>query len=138
MNLMDFSLDRIGSANFLVGDFNAVTFSVYGMLLVFSGLVIISFYIVMLPKLLGALEGKSGQKPVERVDDAGEEKGTIEEKEVLVAIATAFYLDQNFPEENQKITWKSHGDVESPWQISGRVHGLSQRAQVGRRTCPRR
>jgi len=133
---MNFSFDHMGHANLFIGDFNAVTFSIIGMLVVFAGLTIISLYIVCLPWLLKGL----GKKPVrpEAADQAAKQQDMEQEKEILIAIATAFYLDQNFPEENQKITWKSHGDVESPWLISGRVQGMAQRTHVTRRVFPHR
>lgn len=131
---MNFSLPHIGTDNFFVGDFNAVTFSLFGMLLVFSGLAIISLYIAFLPRFLHFIDKRK------RGGQAKEGNGVLEEspaeKEILLAIAAAFHLDQNFPEENQKITWKSHGDVDSLWQISGRVQGMSQRTHVSRRVFP--
>jgi Na+-transporting methylmalonyl-CoA/oxaloacetate decarboxylase gamma subunit len=134
---MKFSFDHMGVANLFAGDFNAVTFSIIGMLLVFAGLTIISLYIVCLPWLLKHL-GKKRARPTEAADQVEEQQNIDQEKEILIAIATAFYLDQNFPEENQKITWKSHGDVESPWLISGRVQGMAQRTHVTRRVFPHR
>lgn len=134
---MDFSFDHMGLANLFAGDFNAVTFSLIGMLLVFIGLSIISLYIVSLPWLLKRL-GKKPARPDAAADKVAEQQDIAQEKELLLAIATAFYLDQNFPEENQKITWKSHGDVESPWLISGRVQGMAQRTHVSRRVFPHR
>ena len=124
---MDFSFEKIGYSNLFTADFNAVTFSIAGMVVIFSGLVFISLYIVLLPSLLRFFErkGKHVKTPVETV-----EASDFQEKELLLAIAAAFHLHQNFPEENQKITWKSHGDVDSPWQMSGKVHGLSQRNLV--------
>ncbi|MBU0966105.1 MAG: OadG family protein [Proteobacteria bacterium] len=134
---MNFSFDHMGVANLFAGDFNAVTFSIIGMLLVFVGLIIISLYIVSLPWLLKRL-GKRPARPTDAADKLAEQQTIDQEKEILMAIATAFYLDQNFPEENQKITWKSHGDVESPWLISGRVQGMAQRTHVTRRVFPHR
>jgi len=134
---MDFSFDHMGLANLFDGDFNAVTFSIIGILLVFVGLTIISLYIVSLPWLLKRLK-KWPARPAEAADKVAEQRDIAQEKELLLAIATAFYLDQNFPEENQKITWKSHGDVESPWLISGRVQGMAQRTHVTRRVFPHR
>lgn len=136
---MDFSFDHMGLANLFACDFNAVTFSIIGILLVFVGLTIISLYIVSLPWLLKRLRKSPAARPAaEAVDKVPEQQDTAQEKELLLAIATALYLDQNFPEENQKITWKSHGDMESPWLISGRVQGMAQRTHVTRRVFPHR
>jgi hypothetical protein len=124
---MDFSLANIGFDKLFIGDFNSITFSLFGMILVFSGLIAISLFITVLPKIANrprksSLKGGSG----------GQESSMdiLAEKEVLLAIAVAFHLDQDFPEENEKITWKSHGDIISPWQMSGRAHGLSVRSHI--------
>ncbi len=50
---MDFSLNNISWANLFVNGQNFISFSIMGMLIVFSGLSIISIYIVLLPKILG-------------------------------------------------------------------------------------
>ena len=126
---MNWSFDNISLSNLYIGDFNALAFSLTGMSVIFSGLVIISLYIVVLPTILRLLEGK---KAAVQIPEEEQGQDIFAEKELLLAIATALHLDQNFPEENQKITWKSHGDVDSPWQMSGKVHGLSQWNQSGR------
>lgn len=131
---MNFPLN-IGFENLFSADFNAVIFSLFGMGLVFSGLIIISLYILVLPKILSFFQ-RSTITP--EAGMPGENLENRDEKELMLAIATAFYLYQNFPEDNQKITWKSHGDVDSLWQISGRVQGMSQRSHVSRRFFPHR
>ncbi len=132
---MDFSLDQISFSNLNTPDFDAVLFSLFGMSMVFGGLVVISLYIAILPKLLALpSKFKNRKKTVAaKADDCGPA-----EQDILLVIATAFYLSQNFPDENEKITWKSHGALESPWKISGRVHGLSVRNQVGVNNLRRR
>jgi hypothetical protein len=126
---MDFKLIHIGADNLFRGDFNAITFSLFGLTLVFSGLIIISLFILILPKLVNSSQ-KSGNKGDAASPDPSLD--SLTEKELLLAIATAFHLDQDFPEENEKITWKSHGDIATPWQISGRDHGLSVRSHIRR------
>ncbi len=130
---MNFSLSKISFANLVSPEFNAVLFSILGMAMVFAGLVVISIYITMLPKIL-ALPARFKKK---RGKAAKEESVSIEQ-DILLAIAVALHLQRNFPEENEKITWKSHGDMDSPWKISGRVHGLSSRTHVGRGNLPSR
>lgn len=133
---MNFSFDQISFANLNSQGFDAVIFSLFGMTMVFGGLVVISLYIALLPRLL-ALPAKFRRR--KQQDDGCV---TCEKKlsgdDLLIVIATAFHLDQDFPEEKNKITWKSHGDLESPWKISGRVHGLSVRNQVGVNNLRRR
>ena len=132
---MNFSLDQISFSNLNTPEFDAVMFALFGMSMVFGGLVIISLYITILPKLLALPSKLKNRKKMVNVkaDDSGQT-----DQDILIVIATAFHLSQNFPEENEKITWKSHGALESPWKISGRVHGLSVRNQVGVNNLRRR
>ncbi|MEN8256383.1 MAG: OadG family protein [Thermodesulfobacteriota bacterium] len=123
---MNFSLAEISFDNLITPEFNAVFFSIFGMIMVFAGLFVISIYIAVLPKLL-ALPSRLKKRAVKN-----KEESEPVEKDILLAIAVALHLQQDFPEENEKITWKSHGDLDSPWKISGRVHGLSVRSHAGR------
>ncbi len=50
---MGFSLSNISLDNLFNHGFNAIQFSIMGMLIVFGGLSIISIYIALLPKILG-------------------------------------------------------------------------------------
>jgi Na+-transporting methylmalonyl-CoA/oxaloacetate decarboxylase gamma subunit len=125
---MTFSLDQISFANLNTPGFDAVWFSFFGMAVVFGGLVFISLYITLLPRLL-ALPAKFKKKKTVETDESAVLAES--EQDILTVIATAYHHSQNFPEENEKITWKSHGDMESPWKITGRVHGLSVRNHVG-------
>lgn len=127
---MNFSLARVSLSNLITPEFNGVLFALFGMAMVFAGLLVISIYIVLLPKIL-ALPAKFKKKAGKFQEDSASR-----EQEILLAIAVAFHLQQDFPEENEKITWKSHGDLESPWKISGRVQGLSSRTHVGGTTLP--
>lgn len=133
---MNFSFAKISLANLTTPDFDAVLFSLFGMAMVFGGLVVISLYIALLPTLL-TLPGRL-KRMFRKKDGATSAADSPSDQDILIVISTAFYLSQNFPEEQDKITWKSHGDLESPWKISGRVHGLSVRNQVGVNNLRRR
>ncbi len=109
-----------GPHNLSQPGFDALQFSIMGMGLVFAGLVIIAIYITLLPKLLKIGRKKPRPAPPKKPTDHVEE-------EILLAIATAFHLHNNFPEGDERITWKSHGDMESPWLVSGRLHSLQSR-----------
>ena len=120
-NENNMSFTNIGLHNILRPDFNALQFSLMGMGLVFAGLLIIALYIVLLPKLLQL----GTRKNLEALDSPAANRD--EEEEILLAIATALHLHNNFPDGDEKITWKSHGDMESPWLVSGRMHSLNSR-----------
>lgn len=120
------SFTNIGIHNVLRPEFNALQFSLMGMGLVFGGLLFIALYILLLPKLLALGEKKAKTQAAACTD----EKCKQEEEEILLAIATALHLHSNFPEGEDRITWKSHGDMESPWLVSGRMRSLKSRQQV--------
>ncbi len=112
---------NIGLHNLSQPGLDALQFSIMGMVLVFAGLVIIAIYITLLPRLL-----KLGhRKPQSALSQ--EPSDRLEEEEILLAIATAYHLHNNFPDGDERITWKSHGDMESPWLVSGRMHSLQSR-----------
>jgi Na+-transporting methylmalonyl-CoA/oxaloacetate decarboxylase gamma subunit len=131
MNILN--LHHIGLTNFRTAGLDPVGFSIFGMAIVFCGLIIISLYIYFLPKLLGmaslfkkkmTANSAAGKKIDE---DISPRDAAIREYEIITAIAAAFHLDQDFPEESQKITWLSHGLDESAWLSSGIAHGVSRR-----------
>ncbi len=118
------SFANIGFHNLTQPGLNALQFSLMGIGLVFGGLLIIALYITLLPRLLEFTQRKQSS-PATTETTADSEQ----EEEILLAIATAFHLHSNFPEGSERITWKSHGDVEapSPWLVSGRMDSLTSR-----------
>lgn len=99
------------------------------MSLVFVGLLIISLYVLALPKALLLFNDlRNHGKAVFSTGAEAENTEDQAQEETLLAIATALFLQQDFPEEQERITFKSHGDLDSPWKISGRVRGLSMRS----------
>lgn len=118
--------DNINLNNLNKAGFDAIQFSLMGMAIVFAGLVIIAIYIVILPKILHFWATLRKKKPSHKKESVVKESKN-NEKEILLAIATAAHLHINFPEGNERITWKSHGDMESPWQVSGRMNSLGVR-----------
>ena len=122
---MGFSLSNISLDNLFNHGFNAIQFSIMGMLIVFGGLSIITIYIMLLPKILAL----PGQLKVKRTSpkklDA--ESGTADESELLLAITIALHLDQTRGGQNQKITWQRHETTESAWRTAGRIKGLAVR-----------
>ncbi len=113
------SFANIGLHNLTQPGLNALQFSFMGLSLVFGGLLIIALYITLLPKILSL---RIRKRAIPSKSNTGEM-----EEEILLAVATAFHLHSNFPEGSERITWKSHGDMESPWLVSGRMHSLTAR-----------
>lgn len=113
---------NIGIHNFNQPGLDALQFSLMGMGLVFGGLLIIALYITLLPRLLKLGHPKNPQKTGKNTASSAKE-----EEEILLAIATALHLHNNFPDVEERITWKSHGDMDSPWLVSGRMHSLTSR-----------
>jgi Na+-transporting methylmalonyl-CoA/oxaloacetate decarboxylase gamma subunit len=123
---MGFSLSyQISLDNLFNHGFNAIQFSIMGMLIVFGGLSIITLYIMLLPKILG-LPGyikskKAAAKELEK------ESGTADDSELLLAITIALHLDQTRGGQNQKITWPRHDTTDSAWCTAGRIRALAVR-----------
>jgi len=123
---MGFSLSyQISLDNLFNHGFNAIQFSIMGMLIVFGGLSIITLYIMLLPKILG-LPGyiKSKKAPAKELE---KESGTADNSELLLAITIALHLDQTRGGQNQKITWPRHDTTDSTWCTAGRIRALAVR-----------
>ncbi len=123
-------LNQISINNLFRPDFNALGFSLLGMAIVFCGLIIISLYITLLPVVLNRFAGKKDRAVTggEETEPAGEDEMFLE-KERLIAIAVAYHLETNSAD-HDKITWDSRPEVESAWQISGRMHSLAARYKI--------
>lgn len=105
-------------------NFNAISFSLMGMVIVFCGLIFISVYIYLLPKALAFFRNLFKRKntvPLHQQEN---------EMEILLAISCAYHIHKNFPEGKEKITWKSHGEIDSPWQVGGRMHSMEVRKRT--------
>ena len=122
---MGFSLSHISLDNLFNQGFNAIQFSIMGMLIVFGGLSIITIYIVLLPKILGLPGQLKSQRAFKKKTE--EENATADESELLLAITIALHLDQTRDGQNQKITWQRHETIDSAWRIAGRIRGLAVR-----------
>ena len=122
---MGFSLSNIGLDNLFNHGFNAIQFSIMGMLIVFGGLSIISIYIALLPKILGVpSQLKTKRASSKKTDEAS---SIADESELLLAISVALHLEQTRDGKNQKITWQRHNLTESAWRTAGRIRGLAVR-----------
>ena len=127
---MDFSLNNIGWDNLFVNGQNFISFSIMGMLIVFSGLSIISIYIVLLPKILDLPRLLRAEKEIKKKKK--EKIGSLpaQDQELLLAITVALHLDQTSSGSFQKITWKRYSAHESAWLTAGRLRGLAVRSHL--------
>ncbi|OFZ51381.1 MAG: hypothetical protein A2381_17865 [Bdellovibrionales bacterium RIFOXYB1_FULL_37_110] len=129
---------NMGFSNAIIDDFNAYTFSLMGMLIVFVGLVLIYLYIEFLPYFLDFLS-KRKEKIKQRarirfkketaspkhLSSANLAKENMDE--IMLSITTALHLEHSFLGGNQQYTWKE--DVAgSNWKIAGKINGLSRRS----------
>lgn len=126
---MDFSLTNMGWSNLFADGHNFISFSFLGMLIVFFGLSIISIYIVLLPKILKLpklIKSKKVAKQKER------ETGplSVQDHELMLAIAVALHLEQTQIGEFERITWKRFGEPDSAWLTAGRMRGLAVRSHL--------
>jgi len=130
---MDFSLSNISWANLFENGHNYITFSIMGMLIVFSGLSIISIYIVLLPKILGFLPVrllKTKKQKQAMKEEEESEALSAQDPELLLAITVALHLDQTNSGSFEKITWKRYSAHQSSWLTAGRMRGLAVRSHL--------
>lgn len=126
---MDFSLSNIGWDNLFVNGLNFVSFSIMGMLIVFTGLTVISIYIVLLPKILDIPNLLVAKKEAKK-EKAEDKSHPEQDPELLLAITVALHIDQTKDGSLEKITWKRHITQESAWLTAGRVRSLAVRSHL--------
>jgi len=135
---VDFSFIQPNFASLVDSRFNALEFSLVGMIVVFIGLGVIAIYIALLPKLLSwATHLKNHALPAARPVDVngGGPTGEPLDTETLLAVAVALHLYQFSSHDNRKITWKRHELWDSSWQRAGRFEAMNLH---GRLSPPRR
>ncbi len=108
---------NISWGNLFQGDFNALTFSVLGISVVFGGLILISLYIAALPKVLALLQrDKSKKTQAQTMIKADPKDVENSDQEIMIAIALALHMDQNYGEQNQKFTWDLSEQTDRSWK----------------------
>lgn len=135
---MDFSFIRPNFASLALPGFNALEFSLVGMVVVFLGLGVIAIYITLLPKaLFWAAHLKNRTLPAARPvsGEEADQPGRQLDTETLLAVAVALHLHQFSSHDNRRITWKRHELWDSSWQRAGRFEAMNLH---GRLTPPRR
>lgn len=126
---MDFGFIKFDIANLNNGGFDAVHFSVIGLLVVFGGLTFIAIYIALLPRVLNSYS--SLKKKLSRARTKGAtSNGNVMDTETLLAVATAIHLYQFSADDNRRITWKRHDPWDSSWQRAGRFEAMNNQGSM--------
>ena len=131
---MDFGFIGFNISNLRSGGFDAIHFSIIGMLVVFGGLTVIAIYITLLPRILNIssiIKKKLGTSRGTGKDATDQGMDT----ETLIAVATAMHLYQFSSDDNRRITWKRHELWDSSWQRAGRFEAMNNQGSI---LAPRR
>jgi Na+-transporting methylmalonyl-CoA/oxaloacetate decarboxylase gamma subunit len=132
---MDMSTIQINLKNLMPTEaLNPFGVAGMGVLVVFLGLSLISLCILILPRVLAFFDKEAALPSAGLVKGEAPSAVDSTEKERLLAIATAVYLQQTDGDQGQKITWQRHGERGSAWQASGRMqnftaHGTTAQAR---------
>ena len=133
---MDFSFITFDFNALSDPNFDAMMFSVVGMMVVFGGLTVIALYITLLPKMLTAFSKVKRQAQLSAAKSKkGKDHADDIDDETLIAIATALHLYQFSADDNRKITWKRHLEWDSSWQRAGRFEAMNHQGNI---LAPRR
>ena len=130
-NFIKFNFDALADPRF-----DALMFSMVGMVVVFGGLTLIAIYIALLPRMLAAFSNlkKKAVNSAAKSRNKKDRDGDIDD-ETLIAIATALHLYQYSADDNRKITWKRHLEWDSSWQRAGRFEAMNHQGNI---LAPRR
>jgi Na+-transporting methylmalonyl-CoA/oxaloacetate decarboxylase gamma subunit len=111
-------------------DNRGIAITLTGMLIVFSGLVLISLFISQLPNLLRAYDRLRTRKVREANPDAKAVPDTAaQEDEIMTAIGLVIHLElDRLTGESQKITISRRPGQGSIWASAGKMRSLSQRS----------
>ena len=133
---MDFGFINVDFSTLNIGGFDAVHFSIIGMVVVFGGLSLIATYITLLPIILtGFSRLKNKLQRTARNNQSDDGDTDIIDDETLIAVVTALHLYQFSADDNRKITWKRHSLWDSSWQRAGRFEAMNNQ---GNTLAPRR
>jgi hypothetical protein len=131
---MDFGFNGFDISNLNSNGFDAIHFSMIGMLIVFGGLTVIAIYITLLPRILNI----SSTLKKKLTSCRGKESGAADQgmdTETLIAVAAALHLYQFSSDDNRRITWKRHELWDSSWQRAGRFEAMNNQGSI---LAPRR
>lgn len=110
-------------------DHEGVAISLVGMSIVFTGLVLVSLFILVLPRVLASYDRLRGKGDSERAEDSPDrEKGGEREAEILAAIGTVIEmaLAEDDGTAHQRITIR-RTQSDSFWREVGQMRSLSSK-----------
>jgi Na+-transporting methylmalonyl-CoA/oxaloacetate decarboxylase gamma subunit len=113
---------------------HGIAITITGMVIVFSGLVLISLFITQLPNLLRIYDRlrarkNQGTNPVSKADLNAEAAldAAAQEDEIMAAISLVIHLElERLTGESQKITISRRPGQGSIWASAGKMRSLSQ------------
>lgn len=113
-------------SNVIAGD--GLSTALMGMTIVFAGLVTLSLYIALLPKLLNLLN--SGKKKAAFVSSVSATQGSraLSEEELAAVGYVVHAEQQRLIESDLRVTIPSSGDARSAWALSSKMRTFPNRA----------
>ncbi|MDY0189430.1 MAG: OadG family transporter subunit [Desulfuromonas sp.] len=109
---------------------NGIGITVTGMTIVFSGLLLINLFIILLPRILKTFD-RVRSKPEQTLADTSAPH-TLEEPtegEIMSAIALVIHIElERCGGDLQQITIKKHPAAGSFWTTAGKMRSLSNRS----------
>nr|WP_320050559.1 OadG family protein [uncultured Desulfuromonas sp.] len=111
--------------NIFLGD--GITTTIIGMTIVFCGLLLISLFIRLLPKVLSALDRLSA--PRQELAKQPSTDRVASEEEIHAAISMAIHMElERYGGDLQRITISRHSAPGSFWNSAGKMRSLSDRS----------
>ncbi len=109
-------------------DGNGISITLTGMLIVFSGLLLISFFIARLPDILRVFDRLAALgKPREQPAMATTEEVQDDEAAIMAAIGLVLHMElERSAGDLQKITIDRSKQPQSTWTSAGKMRSLSQ------------
>jgi hypothetical protein len=128
---MDLSFIGLNFSSLNKGGFDALHFSIIGMVVVFGGLTLIAAYIALLPMIMAWFSRLNNKlhRPSHSTRKDGGNLDIIDD-ETLIAITTALHLYQFSDDDNRKITWARHDSWDSSWQRAGRFEAMNNQGNT--------
>jgi Na+-transporting methylmalonyl-CoA/oxaloacetate decarboxylase gamma subunit len=120
-----------------VVDGGGLKLTLLGMMVVFSGLVVLTILFANLERMVNGArkltQGLSAPAGKEREEPEEEKKQMTGEEAAAACLALALYHRMHMEERRHILTIKSEIKMLSPWALSGKIHKTKTPIQAGRR-----